>query len=108
MDNILFVETLMDDTTFRPIGFCITKSGDVYTTSLTREMFQDLQAYDLDINEAMYGALRLFRNKAENELTKISLDYLVEKYANQDLGKLALIFLRERQIKSVIDEGNEN
>jgi hypothetical protein len=108
MDNILFVETIIDETSFRPNGtlfrprgFCITKSGDVYTTSLTTENFQDLQAYGFDIKESMYG---LFRNKSENELTKISLDYLVEKFGNSDLGKLALIFLRERQIKSILDE----
>lgn len=104
MDNILYVETVIDDNTFRPTGFCITKSGDVYTTTITTEMFQDLQAYDIDIDESMYG---LFCNTSENELTKTSLDYLVSKYPNKDLGNIALMFLRERQIKSVIDEGNE-
>ena len=101
MDNILYVETVIDDFTFRPTGLCITKSGDVYTTSLTTEMFQDLQAYDIDIDQTMY---ELFRDKSENELNKISLDYLVDKYSNKDIGKLALMFLRERQIKSVIDD----
>lgn len=102
MDNILYVETVIDDITFRPTGFCITESGDVYVKIITRSHYEDLMAYyDLDINDFMY---KLFRNnKSENELIKTSLDYLVSKYPNKDLGNIALMVLRERQIKSVID-----
>jgi hypothetical protein len=101
MDNILYLETIIDEMGYKPRGFCITETGDVYTITISREHYEDLQVYNLDINECMYG---LFRDKSENELSKISLDYIVEKFGNSDFGNLALMFLRERQIKSVIDD----